>query len=110
MKRIRLRIFASTIVLLNFLWANALSAGALDGEALYKKHRCAICHGVDGRSPTRDGYPVVAGQNRLYLVNQIIDIRDGIRNNGKSHLMRPLIKTLSREEIQAIAEFLSSHN
>ncbi len=106
----RIRIFASAVVLLNFLWANALSAGTLDGEALYKKHGCAICHGVDGRSPTRDGYPAVAGQNRLYLVNQMIDIRDGIRNNGKSQLMRPLIKTLSREEIQTIAEFLSSHN
>jgi len=95
-------------VVLSFLQPNSLSAEALDGEALYKKHRCTICHGVDGRSPTREGYPAVAGQNRLYLVNQILDIRDGIRTNGRSNLMRPLIKTLRREEIQAIAEFLSS--
>ena len=81
----------------------------MDGEELYKEYNCAICHGAEGRAPTRDGYPVISGQNSTYLVNQISDIRDGIRVNGRSKLMRPLVKALTHEEIEAIATFLNGH-
>ena len=79
----------------------------LDGEALYRKHKCPICHGIDGNVAVRDGYPILAGQNKTYLINQTIDIRDGVRDNSQSRLMRPLTLRLTRPEIEIIADYLS---
>jgi cytochrome c len=80
---------------------------SLDGEALYRKHKCPICHGIKGSVSVRDGYPVLAGQNKIYLLNQTIDIRDGVRDNGQTRLMRPMVLKLSRREIEKIADYLS---
>jgi cytochrome c len=79
----------------------------LDGKALYRKHKCPICHGPSGNKAIRDGYPLLAGQNKTYLVEQTIDIRDGVRDNGQTKLMRPLILRLTRPEIEKIADYLS---
>jgi cytochrome c len=79
----------------------------LDGEALYRKHKCPICHGIDGSVAVRDGYPILAGQNKTYLINQTIDIRDGTRDNVQSRIMRPLTLRLTRAEIEKIADYLS---
>jgi cytochrome c len=85
-----------------------VGAEALDGEALYIKHQCHICHGEQGRHPTVSGYPIVAGQDRRYLIRQITDIRDGVRDNGQTNLMRPLVKLVTDTEIIAIAKYLSA--
>lgn len=80
---------------------------SLSGETLYLKHKCQICHGKLGKKSARDGYPILAGQNKTYLVNQTIDIRDGVRDNGLVRLMRPLVSRLTNYEIEKIAIFLS---
>ncbi|MEH6471886.1 MAG: c-type cytochrome [Halopseudomonas sp.] len=77
------------------------------GEHLYNKYHCAICHGVLGASPVKPTYPILTGQNKIYLQNQIKDIRDGKRENGLSHLMRPLVKNISDSDAEIIAYFLS---
>ncbi|MEH6534581.1 MAG: c-type cytochrome [Photobacterium frigidiphilum] len=78
-----------------------------DGKTLYRRYQCQICHGENGGHSAQDGFPIIAGQNKGYLVRQIMDIRDGVRDNGKSNLMRPLIKELTDEEAEVIASFLS---
>jgi cytochrome c len=80
---------------------------ANEGKSLYTQRNCQICHGTRGCMPAQDGYPVVAGQNRTYLINQILDIRDGVRENGRSHLMRPLTTLLTDDEVKSIASYLS---
>ncbi len=60
--------------------AAAFSAAAQDaargGEMAAQ--RCAICHGVDGRS-THEGIPSLAGQPPLFIVTQMILFREGLR-------------------------------
>ena len=74
------------------------------GKKLFKK--CISCHGKEGKKPLK-GYPFVAGQKRQYLSMQLIDIRDGIRKNGKSKLMLPFVKKLTDERIGLISDYLS---
>ncbi len=101
-----LRILFTSIWLSMF--TSAFGEEALDGEALYTKHQCHICHGEQGRHPTVRGYPIVAGQDSRYLIRQITDIRDGVRDNGQTNLMRPMMKPVSNKEIVAIAKYLST--
>ena len=83
-------------------------AGAADGAALYAASGCAICHGDEGRTPTRDAYPRLAGQNRAYLYQQLRDIRSGRRANGQTMVMRGLVEKLDDATLAAIAEWLST--
>jgi cytochrome c len=79
-----------------------------DGGALYTAKLCNTCHGVDGNSPTTPMYPKVAGMNKDYLLEQMIDIRDGKRANGMSIAMKATVASVKNEEFEAIAEWLSS--
>ena len=78
-----------------------------NGALLYRQFQCHICHGEGGALPAEEGYPVIAGQNRTYLTRQLIDIRDGIRDNGQTRLMRPLMTSMTDADAAAIARYLS---
>ncbi len=69
-----------------------------------KVAQCAPCHGNDGIS-TAAGFPNLAGQKGLYLAQALKDFRVGKRNNEVMNLMA---KTLSDDEIQALAEYYES--
>ena len=77
-----------------------------NGAILYKQFQCHICHGEGGRRSVEEGYPVIAGQNKNYLIRQLIDIRDGVRDNGQTRLMRPLIADMTDADAAAIADYL----
>ena len=76
------------------------------GAAIYKKLKCKNCHGKDGTKPLR-GMPFVAGQKKGYLVDQMVDLKSGVRKNGKSGMMKSFIKKASAADIELMAEFLS---
>jgi cytochrome c553 len=78
------------------------------GEALYQQHNCQVCHGESGRGGIRGGYPKISGQDTRYVIQQITDIRDGVRDNGQTRLMRPLVMQLDDLEIEEIARYLNS--
>ena len=65
---------------------------------------CAPCHGADGHSPT-DLWPNLAGQKAGYLVKQLMDFRDGSRDNP---MMSPMAKQLTDEDIENLAAYFSS--
>ena len=77
------------------------------GRDLYSQRYCAGCHGPDGKSPVSSNYPVLAGQNRDYLIQQFKDIQSGSRNNGITSTMSALVQNVTEEEIAAIASYLS---
>ena len=79
-----------------------------DGALLYKQFQCHICHGEGGSQPAEEGYPIVARQNKSYIIRQLIDIRDGVRDNGQTRLMRPLMASMTDAEAAAIAEYLGT--
>jgi len=77
------------------------------GEKLYKKKRCQTCHGKRGDKPLK-GYPYIAGQKYEYIINQMKDIRDKKRTNGKTKVMLNFVKKLSDDQIAQIAAWLST--
>jgi len=66
---------------------------------------CVACHGKEGRTINTEYLPRIAGKPAGYLYNQLVNFRDGRRNNAAmSHLLQPLSDTYLRE----IAEYFST--
>lgn len=87
--------------------AISATAQAQDGAALYAAKACIACHGAEGKAPTTDAIPKLAGQNKGYLIQQFADIKSGARNNGQTAQMVGIAANVSDEESAAIAEYLS---
>ena len=81
---------------------------SIRGREIYEKRYCVGCHGSEGRQPVQSIYPVLAGQNKEYLIRQFRDIRDGIRSNGVTAMMRAIVQDVTDQEIELIADYLSS--
>ena len=84
------------------------SALALDGAQLYQTKTCFSCHGKDAKTPILPAYPKLAGQNAAYAAQQMKDIKSGARANGMTAAMKGVMHLVSDEEIDAIAEWLST--
>jgi cytochrome c len=100
------KILAGTAIAMAGFMAN--SAMAEDGAALYTAKGCMACHGADGKAPIMPQYPKLAGQNKEYLVAQMKDIKSGARANGMSMVMKPMVASVSDQELDAIAAYLAS--
>ena len=86
---------------------DAMAGSVLDGESLFSQRLCITCHGPGGNKPIGPNYPVLTGQNKDYLVQQINDIKTSLRNNGITSVMSSTVQNVSDEEIDAIAGYLS---
>jgi cytochrome c len=80
----------------------------IEGMETYANRHCIDCHGSGGKHPVQPVYPVLAGQNKEYLLRQFKDIKDGIRNNSLTAMMRAIVQDVSDTEIEVIADYLSS--
>ncbi|MBX9633900.1 MAG: cytochrome c4 [Magnetospirillum sp.] len=78
------------------------------GKQLYLTKTCVACHGKDGMKPLLKTYPALAGQDKAYIVAQAKDIQGGIRKNGGSNAMQPVMHLVSDAELDSIAEFLAN--
>ncbi|ATC83662.1 MULTISPECIES: c-type cytochrome [Pseudoalteromonas] len=85
----------------------SFNAAAADGEALYTQKMCQTCHGAEGKAPIMGAYPKINGQNKDYLVAQMKDIKSGARSNGMTAAMKAMVATVTDEEFEAIADYLS---
>jgi len=65
---------------------------------------CAACHGSEGIAKDAE-VPNLAGQNELYLFNQMMAFRSGKRQHKE---MRFMARTMTREEIAALAAYYAS--
>lgn len=83
------------------------SAVAADGATLFQEKTCWSCHGKDAKTPIMPIYPRLAGQNAEYAFNQMKDIKDGVRTNGQTAVMKGIMATVSEAEMRAIADWLS---
>jgi cytochrome c553 len=76
----------------------------IDGDAARgatKATVCSACHGANGNSTSPD-WPRLAGQNAVYIVEQLRLFRSGVRDNP---VMKPLASTLSDQDIDDIAVY-----
>jgi cytochrome c553 len=76
-----------------------------EGKKIADEAQCASCHqpGYKGLNE----FPRLARQKYPYLVKQLKDFRDGTRTNDGG-VMGPTTKNLTDEQIQALAQYLSS--
>lgn len=85
------------------------------GKRVYMTKTCLACHGRDGAAPVLS-YPMLAGQNEAYLVDQMEAIRDGERvgsvDPATGHPfvqgMYDIMHLLSQEDIENVSAFLAS--
>jgi cytochrome c553 len=82
------------------------AARLAEGKDAYAKGGCVTCHGVDGSKPLA-GHPYLAAMKREYLVLQMTEIRDSVRQGAKVKAMLPFAKKLDEAKIAAIADYLS---
>jgi cytochrome c553 len=82
----------------------------LHGDQLKKRLACISCHGVHGKgaAPGTSMYPVIGGQQKEYIRKQLMDFRAGIRTNSPGGIMNIMTRLLTDEEIDALADYISS--
>lgn len=64
---------------------------------------CAACHGEDGVPPDKT-FPILSGQNRAYILNQLLDFKSGRRKN---EIMTGIVDGLSKTDMEALAKHFS---
>ena len=84
-------------------WALLTALFISSAHSQDKLQLCVSCHGPGGNSVT-PGTPSIAGQPRLFVENQLVLFREGIR---KSPVMTPLMAGIPDKEIQQLAEHFS---
>lgn len=86
----------------------ALPLGAMaEGDAAHGKTLttvCQACHGPDGNSAAGT-FPSLAGQNPLYLLKQMHDIKSGARQAAP---MAGMLDSLSDQDMEDVAAYFAS--
>jgi cytochrome c553 len=66
---------------------------------------CTTCHGKEGRATPEGYFPRIAGKPAGYLYNQLLNFRDGRRNNP---VMAYLVEHLSDDYLHEIAAYFAA--
>jgi cytochrome c553 len=94
------RIFGTVGVLIVL----TISAAPLSAQSIEEKTQvCAGCHGKNGK-PVDKAIPVIWGQQQGYLYIQLRDFKRGDRKND---IMQPIVSSMERADMLAIAEYFS---
>jgi cytochrome c553 len=72
---------------------------------------CALCHYPNGKGKAENAPP--AGQNKDYLVQQLLDFKNGLRKSAEPRktncqLMIDCAVGMTEEEIEAVSEYMAS--
>ncbi|MDH5611783.1 MAG: hypothetical protein OEY66_04940 [Gammaproteobacteria bacterium] len=80
------------------------------GRDVFFIHQCNFCHNDhdDSVKIYISKTARVGGQNKGYLYKSLKDIQEGIRKADNYNLMNRILKQLTDNEIDAVAEFLST--
>ena len=69
---------------------------------------CQACHGPKGTGVPGSGYPQVGGQYVDYTLAQLKAFREGARANDDKELMRSIIKDMTDEQLEAVANYIAT--
>lgn len=91
--------------LLLFSLSGVFAAG--DPEAGREKAKvCAACHMLDGNS-SNPVWPKLAGQHMQYIIKQLSDYKEGLRENPQ---MSPMVADLSKQDMADLASWFASQS
>jgi cytochrome c553 len=81
----------------------------LNGDNARDIPSCVSCHGDSGKGRVADNviYPLIAGQREHYLRRELLYWKLGERNNSPDAVMNQVTKSLTTEEIEALAAYIS---
>ena len=82
----------------------AAPVAAQDTQGRNLSAACAICHGTDGRSPSKDLVPI-AGLPKDYILKQLVDFRDGKR---PATVMHQIAKGYTDAQFDAMATWFAA--
>jgi cytochrome c553 len=78
-----------------------------DGKALYKN--CAGCHGDNGKTKGLQLSATIAGQSKAKTVKQLTAYKKGELNKyGLGNIMKMQVATLSKANIQELADYVAT--
>ncbi len=92
--------------------SGSFSSKDIDGAAIYKQ-RCAVCHGEKATKSPETGVAALAGMDATRLALRIRAYRDQDNEVGtytmhkSSRVMKDSTDDLSREQIVALAKYIS---
>lgn len=99
---------------------NKMNGGGAAGNRLGKKLylnsgisnmalACVNCHGENGNglNPKISAFPVIGGQQKEYLRQQLVNFRDGKRTNSPNNIMNRITESLTDAQIESLAEYVS---
>ncbi len=76
-----------------------------EGKKIVQDLKCVSCHQTNFKGLNE--FPRVTRQQYNYTVKQLKEFRDGVRTNDNG-TMAPMAKTLTDDQIKAIAHYLST--
>jgi cytochrome c553 len=88
-------------------WTAYVPPGTLNkGKQLATKYQCSTCHGanLEGIGPV----PALAGRSPSYTMRQLFDMKTGARRGPWSELMKPIVTSMSVQDMAAVAAFAAS--
>ena len=80
------------------------------GRQIFIEQKCIFCHEEADKSVASyiGETVIIGGQNKGYLIKSMVDIRNRARIADGFDLMSKTVKHLSDDDIEAVAEYLSS--
>lgn len=67
---------------------------------------CSGCHGEKGEGT--DKFPRLAGQHTTYLITQMNNFKNSVRNNDARKVMRAITLRMTDQDMKAAAEYITS--
>lgn len=68
---------------------------------------CMSCHGPTGAGDPLAAIPALSGQHAKYTATQLHAFRDGERSNDPKSMMRDVARWMSKQEIEAVSEYIA---
>ena len=81
----------------------------LDSKISNMALACVNCHGERGKGlePKISAFPVIGGQHKNYIRQQLVHFRDGKRTNSANNIMNRITGSLTDAQIESLAEYVS---
>ncbi|MBI3050601.1 MAG: c-type cytochrome [Acidobacteria bacterium] len=78
----------------------------VNGGPVRKTTACATCHGADLNG--LGDLPAIASRSPSYIMRQLYDFKSGARNGTYAEMMKPVVASLTNDEMRDIVAYLAS--